>query len=138
MFNVTKCKYEIFKYLRNPLIGYLNINLLRNKIIDVREMIGRLQLDYFARSETKLGSSFPSAKLHIGEYEISNRRDRDKSGDGLIKFVKKGIIGKRLKDLEINLSETICTEIFISKKRWFCMSVYRLPSSSNIGTFLPS
>ena len=32
------------KYLRNPLIGYLNINFLRNKIIDVREMIGRLSL----------------------------------------------------------------------------------------------
>ena len=30
------------KYPRNPLIGYLNINSLRNKIIGVREMIGRL------------------------------------------------------------------------------------------------
>ena len=30
------------KYPRNPLVGYLNINSLRNKIIDVREMIGRL------------------------------------------------------------------------------------------------
>ena len=39
------------KYPRNPLIGYLNINSLRNKIIDVREMIGRLQLDYFVISE---------------------------------------------------------------------------------------
>ena len=42
---------------RNPLIGYLNINSLRNKIIDVREMIGRQQLDYFVISETKLDSS---------------------------------------------------------------------------------
>ena len=41
------------KYARNPLIGYLNINSLRNKIIDVREMIGRLQFD-FVVTETKL------------------------------------------------------------------------------------
>ena len=123
------------KYPRNPLIGYLNINSLRNKIIDVRELIGRLQLDYFVISETKLDSSFPSAQFHIVDYEIRSRRDRNKSGGGLIEFVKKGIITKRLKGLETNLSETICTEITISKKRWFCMSVYRPPTSSNIDTF---
>ena len=43
-------------------------------------MIGRLQLDYFVVSETKLDSSFPSAQFHIGNYEIRNRKDRDKSG----------------------------------------------------------
>ena len=74
------------KYPRNPFIGYLNINSLSNKIIDVREMIGRLQLDYFVISETKLDSSFASAQFHIGNYEIRNRRDRDKSGSGLIEF----------------------------------------------------
>ena len=29
-------------------------------------MIGRLQLDHFVISETKLDSSFPSAQFHIG------------------------------------------------------------------------
>ena len=95
-------------------------------------MIGRLQLDYFVISETKVDPSFPSAQFHIGDYKI---RDRDKSGGELIGFSKKGIITKRFTDLETNLSETICTEITISKKRWFCMSVYRPPTSSNIDTF---
>ena len=81
-------------------------------------MIGRLQLDYFVISETKLDCSFSSAQFHIRDYGIRNRRDRDRSGGGLIEFVKKGIITKRLKDLETNLSETICTEITIPKKRW--------------------
>ena len=117
---------------RNPLIGYLNINSLRNKIIDVQEMIRRLQLHYFVISETKLDTSFPSAQFHIGDYKIRTLRDRDKSGGGLIEFVEKGIINKFT---ETNLGETICTEITISKKRWFCMGVYRPPSSSNIDTF---
>ena len=77
------------KYPRNHFIGYLNINSLRNEIIIVREMIGRVQLDYFVISETKLDSSFPSAQFHIGDYEIRNRRARDKSGGRLIEFVKK-------------------------------------------------
>ena len=63
------------KYPRSPLIGYLNINSLRNKLVDVREMIGRLQLDYFVISETKLGSSFPPAQFHIRYYEIRNREN---------------------------------------------------------------
>ena len=98
-------------------------------------MIGRLQLDYFVISEIKLGSRFPSAQFQIVDYEIRNRKDRNKTGGGLIEFVKKEKITKRLKDLGTNLSETICTEIIISKKRWFCMSVYRPPSSLNIDTF---
>ena len=77
------------KYPKNPLIGYLNINSLRNKIIDVREMVSRLQLDYFVISETKLGSSSPSAQFHIGYYTTRNRTDRDKPGGGSIKFVEK-------------------------------------------------
>ena len=59
-------------------------------------MIGRLQLDYFVIGETKLDSSFPSSQFQIGEYEIRNPRDRDKSRGGLIEFVKKGIITKKI------------------------------------------
>ena len=54
---------------RNPLPGYLNINSLRNKMIDVRELVGRLQIDYFVIDETKLDSSFPS----ISHRGLSNK-----------------------------------------------------------------
>ena len=86
------------KHPRNPIIGYLNKNSFSNKIVDVRKMIGRLQLDYFVISETKLGSSFPSPDFHIGDYKIRNRRDRDKSEGRLIEFVKNRTITKRLND----------------------------------------
>ena len=49
------------KYPWNPLIDYLNKNYFRNKIIDVRDIIGRLKLDFFVINETKLDSSLPSA-----------------------------------------------------------------------------
>ena len=66
------------KYTNTTLIEYLNLNSLWNKITDVPEMIGRLLLDYFVISETKLDSSFPSAQFYIGDYEIRYRSDRDK------------------------------------------------------------
>ena len=110
--------------LRNPLIGYLNIKSIRNKILDIREVFRKLQLDYFVLSERK---SFPSAQFNIHDYKISNRRDRDKHGCGLIQFVRKGFITKRMKEYETKLSEIICTEFIVSKKKWFCLSVYRSP-----------
>ena len=123
------------KYPTNPLIGYLNINSLRNKIIDVREAFGKLSLDYFVISETKLHDSFPSAQFNIGNYEIINRRDRDKNGGGLIEFVRKGFTTKRLKDYETQICETICSEFTISKIKWTCFSVYRPPSYNNLIIF---
>ena len=61
---------ERLKLNENPLLGYLNINSLRNKIIDLREIIHYLNLDYFVLSETKIVSSFPSAQFAINNYEI--------------------------------------------------------------------
>ena len=55
---------------RKPLIEYPNINSLRNKIVDAREVVGKLQLDYFVLSETKLDDSFPSAQFYIENFEI--------------------------------------------------------------------
>ena len=123
------------KYPTNPLIVYLNINSLRNKIIDVREVIGKVSLDYLVISETKLDESFPSVQFNISNYEIRNRRDRDKNGGGLIEFVRKGFITKRLKDYETQFCETICSEFTVSKKKWVCFSVYRPPSYNNLIIF---
>ena len=51
----------------------MNINSLRDKIVDAREVFGKL--DYFVLSETKLDDSFPSAQFYIENFEIGNRRD---------------------------------------------------------------
>ena len=86
--------YLRFAYPKNLLCGYLNINSLRNKIHDLRLIIHDVPIDYFVISETKLDNSFPNAQLTINNYEIRARRDRDKHGGGLIKFVRKDLICK--------------------------------------------
>ena len=53
------------------------------RVLKGAESFGKLQLDYFVLSETKIDESFPSAQLNIHDYEIRNRRDRDKHGGGL-------------------------------------------------------
>ena len=61
------------KYLNNLLIGYSNINCVRNKIADLRRITQSLPLDYFVLSETKLDESFQNVKLNLDGYEIQNR-----------------------------------------------------------------
>ena len=92
-------------------------------------------LDYFVISETKLDDSFPTAQFNIEGYEVRARRDRDKNGGGLIEFVKQGVICRRLKEYETKTSESICSELIISKKKLICFSIYRPPATGNIKTF---
>ena len=61
--------------------------------------------------------------------------DRDKNGGGLIEFVRKGFITKRLKDYETQICETICSEFTMSKRKWICFSVYRPSSYDNLIIF---
>ena len=75
-------------------------------------------------SEIKLDDSFPSAQFSLPDYEIQTRRDKDKNGGGLIEFVK-GLICKRLKNFDPRKIECIFSEITVSKKKWFCFSIYR-------------
>ena len=88
-------------YPKNLLIAYLNISSLRNKIIDLGEIMSYLSPDYLVLSETKLDDSFPSAQFSILDYRIRARRDKHKNGGGLIEFVKKVLICKRLKNLKL-------------------------------------
>ena len=80
-------------------------------------MLHDLQLYYFVISETKLDDSFPSAQFAIENNEIWGRRDRDGHGAGMTVFVKRGIICKRVKQFETVISESICSEITIFRKK---------------------
>ena len=57
------------KYHNNPLLGYLKINSLRNKVTDLRIIFKDLSLDYFVLSEAKLDESFPTAQFTSEGYE---------------------------------------------------------------------
>ena len=76
----------------NAIIAYLNLNSLRYKINDLRNFFQDPPLAYLVLSETKLDSSFPAAQFHIPGYQIRARRDQNKYGGGVIKYVKKGVI----------------------------------------------
>ena len=56
-------------------------------------------------------------------------------GGGLIEFVKKGLMCKKLKIFEPRKSDCICSEITMSKKKWLYFSIYRPSSHDNLELF---
>ena len=121
----------------NPMISHLNVNHLRNKICEIRELTRRLYPNVLAISETKIDTSFPNAMFTIDEYynPADFRKDRDGNGGGLLIYIKKGTPCKRLKTYEEANIESICFEITIKSRKWFILAFYRPPNNENIHTF---
>ena len=117
---------------KNPFIAHLNLNSLKNKINYIRILIQDIPLDYFVLSETKLDKSFPTAQFRIPGYEKRARNDQNKYGGGLIEYVKKGVICKRIQKLKMLTNESVFSELTIAKKKWLYLGIYRPPTPENL------
>ena len=123
------------KYFKNPLMGSFNINNLRNKITDLREIVKYLELDYYVIRETKIDESFTSQQFAMNNFGIRSRKDRDCHGGGLLEFVRKGFICKRQTHPGPNNLECICSKLTISNIKWISFSIYGPPNSQNLVHF---
>ena len=112
------------KYSDNPITGYLNINSLRYKVVDLRHVLFESELDILAIPETKLCYEFPDSQFVIeGYYNPAQfRKDRTTHDGGLIVYVRNGIPVKRVKTFEPPNQEIICLEITINKRKWLIYS----------------
>ena len=75
-----------------------------------------LSVDYFILSETKIDESFLTAQINVEGYEIRARLDRDKYDEGLIEFVRRGLICKRLRDHQPKHNESLYSELTLPTK----------------------
>ena len=91
--------------INNPMIAYLNISSLRNKINYLRDIYSKSLLDIFCIYETKIDSSFPDAQFPLP------RKDCNQTDGGKIVYMEGNITKKHLTDLEGKHSEKICLEI---------------------------
>ena len=117
-------------YPNNPLIAYLNINSLREKIIGLREILKKAKIDVLCIDETKLDFSFPNHQFKIDGYQFPPlRRDRNSKGGGKIVFVQEGFLTKQMKDFDTKNAETICLELTIVEKSggFFLLTVPQTP-----------
>ena len=101
-FDLSDLKKLKSSNLNNPFFAYLNINGLRYKILDLRQILSSTELEVVAVSETKLNEEFPNSQFEINGYYNPGpyRRDRNEHGGGLMIFIKQGVPVKRIKKFE--------------------------------------
>ena len=62
------------KYFQNPFFAYYNINSLRFKFNDFKEVLSNSLPDVLVLAETKLDKSFPNAQFFL--VNVSNQREQ--------------------------------------------------------------
>ena len=60
------------EHQNKQIIGYLNINSLRNKTNDLRKICRKSEIHVLCTDETKLDESFPDAQFHEG-YQVAEK-----------------------------------------------------------------
>ena len=107
---------QLLKYAKNLIIGHLNINSIKNKFLDFKELDLSVT-DICLISETKLDDSFPDQQFHINGYKMF-RKDRNKFKGGLILLVKENIPCKVVKTFYVSEEcETTSIDFSISNKK---------------------
>ena len=119
------------KNVQNPLFAYYNINSLRYKFDDLKEIVSKSLPDILVFAETKLDNSFTNSQFFLQDYFEPTRKDNTRHSGGIIEFVRKGIVRKRLVDFELKEFESIASEITLNKRKLFILSFYRTERTEN-------
>ena len=119
----------------NPVVGYLNINSLRYKIIELKEIILKSNFEILTVSEARLDDDFPDNMFKIDGYHPPFRRNRDCHGGGLMTLIRSDIPRVRREELESPSIEMTCIEITLSRRKWAIISLYR-PQRTSTNIFL--
>ena len=115
------------KRLSNPLISYYNINSLRNKFFEIKDLASNVLPDILILAETKIDKHFKDSEFTLDGYYRPQRKDFSSNSGGLIQFqyVRNGIIYSPKPEFELNNFESISTELTFNKQKWLLLSFYR-------------
>ena len=108
----------------------MNINSLRYKFDEIKEISLDKVVDCLIISKTKLDSSFKDSLFEVDGYKLQ-RRDRTDHGGGIATFMRAEITARRRFDIEWKTLENIVYEITLENTKWLIYAMYRPPSMAN-------
>ena len=79
--------------MNNIIIGNLNINSLSSKFDDLKVLIAGM-FYILLITEIKLDNTFPVSQFHTDGFSIPYRLDRNRSGSGVIVYLREDIPSK--------------------------------------------
>ena len=123
------------KHRNNVFISYLNINSIRNKLVEYSALFDNY-FDIFVIAETKLDSSFPTPQFILKGYKSPYRLDISCNSGGILVYVKDSISSRRLTRCIIPIDiQIIPIELNLKSHKLLLISIYR-PPRQNIVYFL--
>ena len=136
--NTSGVNKNIFQQLRdsrskhpgNFIAAYININSLRYKFNEIQELLDDKVVDLLYIAETKLDETFNDSLFIVEGYKLF-RRDRTRSGGGILALINSDIPSSRQPHFESKDLENICIEVHVNDRKWLVMGVYKPPSVSD-------
>ena len=114
----------MYQNIGKIIIGYLNINSVRNKFDALKEITSP-NADVLMLAKTKIDSTFPTGQFAIEGFANPFRLDRDANGGGLLVYVRSDVPSHQLNSFKFSDDiECISFKINSRKKKWVLFSVY--------------
>lgn len=110
--------------------AHININSLKNKFIELQDLLTQNLVDILAVSETKLDDSYTNAIFKIDGYREPYRLDRNSKGGGIMIFVKDNIPSREIFRVSDKNLELISVELTLNNDKWCFITGYRPPSGN--------
>ena len=114
------------------IISHYNINSIRNKFSEMRQLLDANLIDILGLSETKIDDSFPLNQFSIANYKLY-RQDRNSRGGGIMIYVRDSIPHRIIKEYsgEIDCIDYITLEITTQRGKWVLTYIYCPPKVSD-------
>ena len=117
------------------LFVHLNINRIQNKFDDLKILNRELKSHIIFLAEIKIDSSYPSSQFQLEGY-LSYRKDRARTGGGLMAYLSSKIISQQMK--LPNLIEVLAIKAMINNNDVLFVGIYRPPKQLDPITSLNS
>ena len=128
------CEELRANYPKNCFFSYINVNSVRYKMDELRNVTGKLQPAVFAVAETKIDNSFHIGQFYIDGYHPPFRRDRTAHGGGLLVYVRSDIPCRKL-DFATPHVESLSLDLSIKKISWNIIVAYKSPGKVSDSEF---
>ena len=113
-------------HLKNLIVSHLNINGIRNKFVDISDILTENLTDILFLTESKLDASFPNAQFTVPGFKIL-RVDRNSQGGGIMAMIRSDLAFRERSDLEAIMPspvESMVLEFIVRKEKWLIICVY--------------
>ena len=127
---------EILKNIRvnnlhKVIVTHLNVNSFSNKFDAIKTVIPG-NVDVMIFSETKLDDSHPTSEFLIDGFSTPFRLDRNKTGGGLLIYVREDIPSKQINNHSFSDGiEGIFVELNLRKTKWLILGTYHPPNQND-------